>query len=69
MRKNPTQAHLDQAVALVAGEDLTGYELAKRAGTRPQHVYNVFPKARRQADGTIKAEAATKWLAGFLANR
>jgi len=69
MRNQPTAEHKAQAIALVAGENLTGYELAKRAGTRPQHVYNVFPPARREADGTIATAKAEAWLAGYLANK
>jgi hypothetical protein len=69
MRNQPTQDHIDLAAELVNDEFLTGYELAKRAGVRAQHVYNVFPPTRREADGTIEPGKATSWLAGNLANR
>jgi hypothetical protein len=74
MRKQATEQTTEQAEAIVNGEDLTGYELAKRVSEagfpiRAQHVYNLFPQSRRNEAGQVDAEKATKWLAGFLANK
>jgi hypothetical protein len=68
MRKQPTTELTNEWASKITG-DLTGYQLSKLMGVRAQHIYNVFPKVKRNDVGLINKEDAVRFASNYFANK